>query len=278
MDEVSTPSNRIKAWQESTLGNTLFLRADYRHQTFERHYHDEYAIGVMQRGCQVFIYDRNTRLDMPGGTVALISPGVVHSGRPHNESGWLYRMLYPEKALVEQAIVDIFGSGKDVIFNAPVVADDSLFAELENLHRASEINRDPIEIESRFLRCVKLAFQRHAGVKNPVKGALDRPGLMLARDYIHQSTQRTLRLSELADVAGLSRCEFIRQFKAAFGLTPYAYVKHVRVNKAREYILCGGALSESAAIMGFSDQAHMTRSFRSTFGYTPGQLASSMQN
>ena len=100
--------DRAKTWRSTALGETLFLTAEYQQQRFDRHFHDEFAIGVIDSGCQAFVYDSNRRLDMPKGSVALIGPGVVHAGWPGAEEGWRYRMLYPAAALVRGAVEDVF--------------------------------------------------------------------------------------------------------------------------------------------------------------------------
>ena len=83
-----------RAWLEPSLGNTLFLDAHYRMLAFERHNHEEFAIGIIEGGCQAFSYDGGSRrIDMAAGSVALIAPGVVHEGRPASDTGWHYRML-----------------------------------------------------------------------------------------------------------------------------------------------------------------------------------------
>ena len=81
------PREAVRLWRSGALNKTLFLAADYRHQRFAAHAHEEYAIGIIEGGCQAFTYDRVRRLDMPAGSVALISPGIVHSGWPSAEQG-----------------------------------------------------------------------------------------------------------------------------------------------------------------------------------------------
>jgi AraC-like DNA-binding protein len=49
----------------------LFLQADFTQQRFDPHYHDEYAIGIIEGRCQAFTYDRVRWLDMPEGSVVL---------------------------------------------------------------------------------------------------------------------------------------------------------------------------------------------------------------
>ncbi len=40
--------NTVKTWVAPALGSTLFLRATYKTHRFERHYHEEFAIGIIE--------------------------------------------------------------------------------------------------------------------------------------------------------------------------------------------------------------------------------------
>jgi AraC-like DNA-binding protein len=266
--------DRSRTWRSPYLTDTLFLSADYRQQRFDRHFHEEFAIGVIDGGCQAFVYDDRRRLDMPRGSVALISPGVVHSGWPGADHGWRYRMLYPPSVTVRAAVADIFGSNSLPAFNRPVVNDGSLFETLSRLHALTSVaTADPMEVEGLFLAMVRAAFRQHAGLRATEIHHQHVPGLSRAREAIEARHQELVTLDELAHVAGLSRFQVLRQFKAAFGLPPHAYLRHVRVRRARAMVLSGRPLADTAAEVGFADQAHMTRAFRSTLGYTPGALA-----
>jgi AraC-like DNA-binding protein len=47
----------------------------------------------------------------------------------------------------------------------------------------------------------------------------------------------------------------------------------VRLHRARQLVMAGEPIAAVAAECGFADQAHFTRWFRRSFGYTPGDLA-----
>ena len=267
-------TDQSQAWRCEPLGGAIFLRAEYRQQRFDRHFHEEFAIGIIERGCQAFAYDGGRRLDMPGGTVALISPGIVHSGWPGADEGWRYRMLYPSVETVCAAVSDIFGSDAIPAFDRPVVMDDALFGLLSRLHAASESPApDALEIEELFVRAIRASLQHHAGLKGPEMVRGHAPGLRRVRELIEARHGDALSLAELAGVAGLSRFQMLRQFKTAFGLPPHAYLRLARVRRARAMVLDGEPLADTALAAGFADQAHMTRAFRSILGYTPGALA-----
>ncbi|TQS72678.1 helix-turn-helix transcriptional regulator [Rhodobacteraceae bacterium] len=77
--------------------------------------------------------------------------------------------------------------------------------------------------------------------------------------------------SELAAELGLSQSWFSHMFKATTGQTPLQWQNARRVARAKDMLRGGNeSLSELAALLGFADQAHMTRVFRSVSGSTPG--------
>ena len=268
--------DRAKTWRHPHVRNTLFLRADYRAQRFDRHFHDEFAIGIIDGGCQAFAYDRGRRLDMPAGTVALIAPGTVHSGWPGREGGWRYRMLYPAADLVAAAVADVFGTATPATFACPAVEDERLYRLLARFHAVSEDpSTDALEVESYGLAVIRDAFARHAGHRTPAAAPPHQPALRRIRDLIETRWDGTVTLDELSDLAGLGKFQLLRQFKAVYGLPPHAYRLQLRVQRARDLILAGNPLADTAAAAGFADQAHMTRAFRRTLGVTPGVLARS---
>ena len=278
MREIGARNREIsKAWSDPRLQETMFLSADYRQQIFDRHFHEEFAIGVIESGCQQFVYDGRRRLDMTGGSVALIAPGIVHSGEP-GEDGWRYRMLYPSKALVQRLLAESVVLDCERSFHAPSVIDDDLYHRLAALHLASEGgDADSLELETRLLEILVLAFTRHAGVRGTLGRFHNSAGLLRARDALMDRLASNSTLDDLAAIACLSRFEFLRQFRHMFGLPPHAFLRLARVRFARDLIREGLPLAESALASGFADQAHMNRAFRRTLGFTPGVLAKARQ-
>jgi AraC family transcriptional regulator len=65
----------------------------------------------------------------------------------------------------------------------------------------------------------------------------------------------------------------VRVFRDAFGLPPHAFRRQLRIQRAQQLIVEGRPLAEVAATVGFTDQSHMTRLFRSHLGVTPRAYA-----
>jgi len=254
------------------LGSTLFLRATYKTHRFERHYHEEFAIGIIESGVQAFTFDRAQRMDMPEGVVSLISPGIVHEGWPGGEEGWAYRMLYPSFDDLATASMDIFGK-VPTGFRSPVVHDPSLYGKICNLHVACEEHpHDGLMIESLYLDVVNFALVSHASFAPPPKGTVHAEAMRTLREYLEANYQEAPTLDELRGIADMSKFHLLRQFKSVFGLPPHAYLRQIRIHRARSLILTGMSLVDVAATVGFADQAHMTRAFRRSYGFTPGAL------
>jgi transcriptional regulator GlxA family with amidase domain len=110
---------------------------------------------------------------------------------------------------------------------------------------------------------------RHAGLE-PLRLGRERSPIARVREAIDQRYEEDLTLADLARLAGLSVHHLIRVFRAEVGLTPHAYVVDVRVRRAQDLLRRGLSPAEVAGLVGFADQAHLTRAFKARLGVGPG--------
>jgi AraC-like DNA-binding protein len=131
----------------------------------------------------------------------------------------------------------------------------------------------------------------------PIARPLDAPALVRAAiaslggarearaRRVHPRVRRVLRalnggaegsLAELAALAGLSEGRLMHVFTESVGVPLRPYVAWLKVQRAAAAIASGAPLARAAAEGGFADAAHMTRSFRRTFGMTPSAIRSQM--
>ena len=82
-------------------------------------------------------------------------------------------------------------------------------------------------------------------------------------------------ISELAAAVHLSPRQLQRRFSAAVGLSPKQFARVRRLREALLHLVEGTDTSWSmvAAELGFADQAHLIREFRSLAGLPPGEVA-----
>jgi quercetin dioxygenase-like cupin family protein len=90
-----TPARERVAFRRlSHLSNMEVLRTTYITHAFAKHTHEEFAIGVIERGVHASEWGGATHLAGPGDII-VNNPGDIHTGHPHDENGWSYQMIYP---------------------------------------------------------------------------------------------------------------------------------------------------------------------------------------
>lgn len=87
-----------------------------------------------------------------------------------------------------------------------------------------------------------------------------------------QHLSETFSLNDLAHIAMESRTCYIEKFKHLFKMTPFEYIRKLRINHAIE-LLSATTLSvaEIAQSCGFSDSAHLIKIFKEDTGLTPAK-------
>ncbi|MEM9217786.1 MAG: AraC family transcriptional regulator [Cyanobacteria bacterium P01_F01_bin.150] len=116
-------------------------------------------------------------------------------------------------------------------------------------------------------------FVNHYGLDTPVNllnlPPTERQRLGHVIDYIEAQLTADFSLSDLAQVAGLSKFHFSRLFRDVIGLTPHKYVLKRRIEIAARCLKEGEAIAQVAYRFGFTDQSHFTRVFKQFKGVTP---------
>jgi len=92
-------------------------------------------------------------------------------------------------------------------------------------------------------------------------------------EYLDTHLHEGVTIEQMAETVGLGVWTFSRHFRATKGLSPYDYVTRCRLERAVRLLSTGTqAIKEVAAMCGFADQAHLTRTMRGRMGITPARL------
>lgn len=275
-----TPQEKAKFWRLPELGHLELLRAHFRRHTFGRHFHDGYAIGVIEEGALGFEYLGENLVAVPGN-VNLAVPGETHNGFAISDQGWRYRMFYLPPVLLERAAAEVADKPvRPPFFRQGVIEDSYLAGEIRSLHMALESpGTSLLEAESRLVETLAYMVLRHAedkltiGFKNTAHTAVER-----AVDYLEAHYDENPSLESLSRIAGLSRFHFLRVFRKHMGLPPHAYLTQVRIRRAQELLCEGRSIADVALDTGFTDQSHLNRHFKRVVGVTPGAYSNSVQD
>lgn len=96
--------------------------------------------------------------------------------------------------------------------------------------------------------------------------------LSRAMDVLRSGFCGEISLDQLAVEASLSKYHFLRLFRAAYGLSPYQYIQHLRMEKAKT-LLSGSAIpiTDLAGLLGFDNSQSFSRLFFQRMGLYPSQ-------
>lgn len=259
----------VTGWLASTqpLEGVELLHAWLTSETYQRHRHDTYAVGVTDRGVQVFDYRGAARVSTRGQVVVLY-PDETHDGRAGTAEGFGYRIIYVEPAHLAEALRELRGGPGPLPFVSEAVSTSlRLRQAVENAFRnpLDSLSADSIVVD---LAEGLLAAER--GDARPAAGRrVDITAVERARLFLDAERTRTVHSSELESITGLARYELARQFRTVLGTSPHRYLLMRRLAFARDLIHAARPLVEVACEAGFADQAHFTRVFKSAFGLTP---------
>ncbi|MEN8239245.1 MAG: helix-turn-helix transcriptional regulator [Actinomycetota bacterium] len=93
-----------------------------------------------------------------------------------------------------------------------------------------------------------------------------------AMRYVDGLEDGVPRLADASRFVGLSTRQLSRSFSSEVGMPFQRYVLWSRLRRAARVVQRGGDLTMAAHTAGFSDSAHFSRVFRSTFGLPPSSV------
>lgn len=243
---------------------------------YRLHMHAEYSLGIVDQGQTLFQHADGCEL-LTAGSVVLIEPGVWHACNPAQATRWSYRMLYIQADWLhaQLGVAGLRFTRRTTHATDTRQLLHALCQQLETGHASTSPGTAPI---GREWTAQLLHLLSQPAIAEPLLTASQAPqpetaAVLHALEQWHQHPDTAPSVQTLAQAQGMSASRFIRHFKNATGVTPGAYRLNLRLNGARRLLAQGMPLAEAAHAMGFADQSHLQRAFKSHHALTPGRYA-----
>ena len=233
---------------------------------YRAHTHPTLSIGVIDHGSSLLTAG-SRQVELRVGDVVVIQPGEVHACNPLPSARWSYRMFYfdADWAKSIRAAGNVFGRP------AFTLRSNQALAHLGEITRVVDDGKSTKETATTVKRVLGELFQL---ANAPATSRLPRvsAATLRAQRYLEVHADERVDLAFLAREVGLTPFQLIRRFKRDCGLTPHAYQLDRRVQRARELLRQPKpSLAEVAYSLGFADQSHFQRVFKTRVAATPAE-------
>jgi AraC-like DNA-binding protein len=246
------------------------------------HTHDEYNIVFcLTPG---LAYSLRGRIEtLTPGDVLVINPGEVHNGH-YGARGVEARGLtlhIPVRSLKEILAKMRFPGDLDhnrVLF-LDKMGDPSLVALVEELIHEIDQRQSGYElvVDSLVLQILVHLFRgllRPSFERDTMESVRQLPSWQMVRtlEYMNARGKSKFSLAEICADIGTSTSRFIQLFKnSVSSMSPHVYYNRLIVDKAQRLLVAGDlSIKEIAYELGFQNESHFCKVFRTCAGTTPG--------
>ena len=239
--------------------------------TLPRHLHEELQVILSEK--RLITYDlKGKQVVSPLRSVFVVEPETPHSARverDQTEWGALRTFLIPRSCFSHYLGENAIPAG--LSFASPILSSAELLKSFSKLHDMMIGAHDSLLGES--TAALSLEHLLSFANRPPTAVRCRRPDwkMRMVRELLGDDLSSRLSLSEIADSVDRSPFHILRQFQAYFGMTPHAFRTQLRVSRARDLLVSGMSISEVAQLTGFSDHAHLTRTFHRFLGVPPSR-------
>lgn len=257
-------------WVKRVPGEVERAEAFFSGSVYTSHRHDTYAIGITLSGKQRFNYRGSLRQNEPGSCL-ILHPDELHDGQAGTDKGMHYRVGYIDPVHVQEIL-----GGKALPFIENGISNDPRLYQAV-LGFLGEMNDCLSGLKYQdALFDLATTMELVSGNKQKSGVSFDYQAAEIARQYIADNLEQSISLDILEMISGRDRWNLSRDFRALFGTSPYRYLIMRRLQQAKGMMTNGINLAEVASLCDFSDQSHMNRHFKRTYGISPKKWLSNI--
>jgi AraC family transcriptional regulator len=211
-------------------------------------------------------------LRMETGQIWVHPANVPFTHQVDQHSEYLLVAIDPAKAAA--CVPDQHNKGKWTFRGSRTADDPRLKLLMETMEaEVKSKGENGVLFSETIVTAIRAHFYKNYGLLGPKPKTSPRqlsPDKFAKADtYRRAHLTEAVSLNDVAKVAGLSRFEFLRQFKAVTGLPPYQYLLNLKLEESMSRLKRGSEIAEVAYDMGFADQSHFTRHFKFRYKMTP---------
>lgn len=239
-------------------------KATFRQKAFPAHYHDAYALAMIEQGAENLTFGERT-ITIAAQQLVVINPYELHSHANFDNDVWSYKALYLSEDVLQYFLKQFhLKANSKLHFPNIALNNPSIIKNFQNIDNQCNINTN----------IAKLLFSLlPIAIENPIRN--EAPILHWCDDakvFLRNKRSEKISLEDLAARFATDKFTFLRQFKRATGITPNHFLLLERVAYAKMLLLQSElSLTAVALESGFYDQSHFIHTFKKHVGVPPSE-------
>jgi AraC family transcriptional regulator len=253
------------------VAGLTFAESVYRNELcIPKHEHANAFFNLVLEGTYTEVCGTRTQTRGPS-TLAIHPSGEAHADHWHGSGGRVFHVEIPQSRLEQvRAYSPVLDSPGDFHGGFPVW----LVTRLHREHLRND-GVSPLVMEGLVLEVLAECSRRRPGDfdRNPPRW------LRQVRDLLQDRLAENLSHEMIAAAVGIHPVHMARVFRRHYGCTLGDFVRQLRVDfAARLLATTDEPLAGIAITAGFSDQSHLTRTFKRQTGMTPAVYRTSCRS
>ncbi len=254
-----------KYWKINKINGMDYLTANLisNKKRTGLHLHHGYAISIVEKGVLPLCF-KEMQVYLKPGEFLLLGPEVPHTFNFTDEMGTcLYRTVFIKlDKLSESVKSQILNEGSSISqFYNKELWENYLDVQRGVEQGSADDATSIVKMSEKILKMMPNTIY----AKNIVKSE----SIKQIKEYIKENYMQLPNIEELASIINISPFYLMKYFKNEVGISPHAYINQLRINKAKEMIDEGVSLLEITYELGFTDQAHFSKTFLKATGVNP---------
>ena len=246
---------------------------------FTPHWHDWMEILYVFHG-SLSVHVNQKTFDATEGDIILFFPGQLHFATAGAE-GARYRVVMFDPA----AFYNHTRSSKKYL--SSMFEHKDSYANLtnhpnisQNINELLECYTDSGNLVAHPLLLISILYRLLAAIQsncmvNESKSNTTNSSIITVLQYVNEHLTEPLSTEMLSNLLGYETSYFIRLFKKSVGMTPKAYIRSIRLEKAEKALATTDTpINAIAHNCGFENMSYFTRAFQEVYHTTPSAYRS----
>lgn len=199
----------------------------------------------------------------------LIFPGQINTYYADKRLPWEYAWIEFDGLRVKEAL-DLTELSKDTPLYHPHSKDLREQMLHEMLYIVNHAKESPFHLIGHLFLFFDYLTQSAKSTRLVQSSKMSDYYIKEAINYIEQNFQNNITIEDIAAVCGINRSYFGKIFRNSIGRSPQEFLMNYRMVKATELLkLTSLSIAEIGSAVGYENQLHFSRAFKTIYGISP---------